>query len=105
MKVVSETLAEIDVVQKPILFVFNKVDAYKFIEKEADDLTPVTKENHSLDDLKNTWMAKSDSPSIFISATKRINLEELRKLLYDNVKKIHVKRYPYNDFLYADEYP
>ncbi len=87
-------------VGKPTLMVFNKIDAYTFIEKEEDDLTPVTKENLSLNDLKQTWMAKSEYPAIFISAKTRENIEEFRKTIYEEVKKIHIKRYPYNNFLF-----
>jgi len=103
IRVVKETLAEIDANNKPTILLFNKIDAYKFIEKEPDDLTPATKENLSLDDLKKTWMAKSDIPALFISAVKKQNIEEFKKVLYDEVKKIHAVRYPYNDFLYNVE--
>ena len=77
-----------------------KIDAYTFIEKDEDDLTPVEKENYSLDDLKKTWMAGSESQCVFISARNKTNINELRKVLYEEVKKIHIKRYPYNSFLY-----
>jgi GTP-binding protein HflX len=103
INVVKQTLSEIDAANgKPTLMVFNKIDAYSFIEKEADDLTPATKENLSLDDLKQTWMAKSEHPAIFISAKTRENIEEFRKTLYEEVKKIHIKRYPYNSFLFEN---
>jgi len=98
--VVKETLAELDANDKPTILLFNKIDAYTFIEKDPDDLTPATKENLSLDDLKKTWMAKSDIPALFISAIKKQNIEEFKKVLYEQVKKIHIERYPYNDFLY-----
>ena len=100
INVVKQTLAEIDANGKPTIMLFNKIDAYSFIEKEADDLTPTTKENLSLNDLKKTWLAKDHNPTLFISATKKKNIEEFRKILYEEVKKIHIKRYPYNDFLY-----
>jgi GTP-binding protein HflX len=101
INVVKQTLSEINAgVDKPTLMVFNKIDAYTFIEKEADDLTPATKENLSLDELKKTWMAKSEHPALFISAKTRENLEEFRKIIYEEVKKIHIKRYPYNNFLF-----
>ncbi len=101
VNVVNQTLSEIIASNgKPTLMVFNKIDAYSFIEKEEDDLTPTTKENLSLDDLKQTWMAKSEHPAIFISAKTRENIEEFRKTLYEEVKKIHIKRYPYNNFLF-----
>ncbi|MCD4772472.1 MAG: GTPase HflX [Bacteroidales bacterium] len=97
---VNQTLNDIDVIDKPTIIVFNKIDAYTFVEKEEDDLTPALKENLSLEQLKNTWMAKIDSPCIFISATEKQNFQELKNLLYQQVKKMHIKRYPYNDFLY-----
>jgi GTP-binding protein HflX len=80
--------------------VFNKIDAYTFIQKEEDDLTPVEKENISLEELKKTWMAGSDHQCVFISAKDKTNIDELRDILYESVKKIHIKRYPYNNFLY-----
>ncbi len=82
--------------------IFNKIDAYTFIEKDPDDLSPATKENLNLDDLMKTWMADVNTPALFISAKTRENIEEFRKILYDEVKRIHMKRYPYNDFLYHD---
>ncbi|MEA3505031.1 MAG: GTPase HflX [Bacteroidota bacterium] len=100
INVVKETLAEIGAGKKPVIYVFNKIDAYTFIEKEEDDLTPITKENYSLEDLKKTWMAKSEDISLFISAKDKINMDELKETLYEEVKKIHQKRYPYNKFLY-----
>ncbi len=98
--VVNDTLAEINAADKPTLLVFNKIDAYQWIEKEEDDLTPATRENLTLEELKRSWMAGGDSPVIFISARKKENWEAFRQLVYEEVKKIHVKRYPYNDFLY-----
>lgn len=100
MKIVKETLNEIGVGGKPIIIVFNKIDAYTFIEKDEDDLSPSTKENLNLDDLMNTWMAKENTPSIFISAREKSNIEEFRNLIYEEVKKIHITRYPYDHFLY-----
>ena len=100
INVVTQTLEEIDASDKPTLFLFNKIDAFSYVEKEEDDLTPVTKENYSLDDWKKSWMAKSKSPSIFISAKQKTNVETLKNRLYHEVKKIHVTRFPYNDFLY-----
>jgi GTP-binding protein HflX len=82
--------------------VFNKTDNYKWVEKEDDDLTPLLKENYSLSDLKRTWMAKSECISIFISAKKKENINELRKVIYDEVKRLHVKIYPYNNFLWEN---
>jgi len=103
LEVVKETLAELDANDKPTILLFNKIDAYTFIEKEPDDLTPATRENLSLEDLKKTWMAKSEIPTLFISAIQKQNIEEFKKLLYEQVKKIHMVRYPYNDFLYNIE--
>lgn len=100
INVVNSTLADIGAGNKPTIIIFNKIDAYTFVEKQIDDLTPVTKENYSLDDLKKSWMAKINKPCIFISAKKKINIEELKELVYDEVKRIHIKRYPFNDFLY-----
>ncbi|MCK4638465.1 MAG: GTPase HflX, partial [Bacteroidales bacterium] len=100
INIVNQTLADIQVINKPIITVFNKIDIYTFIEKEEDDLSPITKENICLEDLKNSWMAKINTPCQFISATEKQNYQELKKILYEEVKKIHIKRYPYNDFLY-----
>ncbi len=100
IKTVTKTLSEIDAGEKPVIMVFNKVDAYRWVEKEEDDLTPATDENISLDELKNTWMAKDNHPCIFISAKTKENYSEFKKLLYGHIKKVHAVRYPYNDFLY-----
>lgn len=100
LNVVNQTLADIGAGDKPTLLVFNKIDAFVFEEKEADDLTPSTKKNLSLDDLKKTWMNKLNSECIFISATDKQNLDEFKKVLYEKVKELHQKRYPYNNFLY-----
>jgi GTP-binding protein HflX len=100
IKIVNETLAEISSNDKPMIMVFNKIDAYTFVEKEEDDLTPATKENISLEEMMNTWMAKENQPCIFISAKLKQNQHEFRQLIYDHVKKIHAERFPYNDFLY-----
>jgi GTP-binding protein HflX len=98
--VVNQTLAEIGAHDKPIVLLFNKIDAYTWVEKDPDDLGPVLKENLTLDDLKNTWMAKSHYPTLFISAIEKLNIEEFKSILYEEARKIHVKRYPYNNFLY-----
>ena len=99
--VVNDTLKEIGAVDKPLILVFNKIDAFSFVEKDEFDLTPVERENYSLEDLKKTWMAKNNSgDTIFLSATKKINISEFRDLLYKEVKKIHSKRYPYQTYLY-----
>jgi len=100
INIVNQTLYEISANNKPTYLIFNKIDAYSYIRKDEDDLTPRTKENYTLGELKNTWMAKNNSPSIFISATKKENIDELKELLYNEVKKIHITRYPYDDFLY-----
>lgn len=102
MNVVEKTLSELGAGDKPSIVIFNKIDAYSWVEKKADDLTPATKENVTIDELMQTWMAKLDGECLFISATKRTNIEELRSVLYDRVKQLHVQKYPYNDFLYPD---
>lgn len=98
--VVNQTLQELKAADKPTLVIFNKTDAYTFIRKEEDDLSPGGKENLTLDDLRNSWMARNNSPSIFISALKKENTEALRRLLYELVREIHITRYPYDNFLY-----
>lgn len=85
---------------KPMILVFNKIDAYTYIEKAADDLTPRTKENLTLEELMKTWMAKMEDNCLFISAREKINMEELKSVVYQRVKELHVQKYPYNDFLY-----
>ena len=98
--VVKQTLQEIGAGDKPVYLVFNKVDAYTYIEKDPDDLTPPLPENRSLDELKRSWIAKANTPCIFLSATERINLEKFRNDLYGMVREIHAGRYPFNNFLY-----
>ena len=100
IQIVSQTLEEIKAADKKTIYVFNKIDAFSYVEKDADDLTERTKENVSLEEWKNSWMAKHNTPSIFISAKERINVEALKMCLYDEVKAVHVTRFPYNDFLY-----
>lgn len=103
IKVVNETIREIDTTDKPTLLVFNKIDAYNYVPKEEDDLTPRTRENYSLEELKKTWMAKDNNATcMFISAGKKINWEEFKLEVYKNIRTLHIKRYPYNDFLYPD---
>jgi GTPase len=97
---VNTILAEINSADKPMIMVFNKIDNFSYERKDEDDLTPVTKRNYSLNDWKKTWMAKSTYPSIFISALTKENYEELKKILYNQVKDIHTQRFPYNDFLF-----
>tara|TARA_B100000953_G_scaffold295697_1_gene287272 strand:- start:559 stop:1320 length:762 start_codon:yes stop_codon:yes gene_type:complete len=100
IEVVNQTLSEIGVSDKPMILVFNKTDAFTFVEKEEDDLSPKTKENISLEELQKTWISKMEDNTIFISALNKTNFEYLRKLLYEKVKLLHIKRYPYNNFLY-----
>ncbi len=100
--VVNQTLSEIGVADKPVVILFNKIDNYKFTKKEEDDLTPVTKENYSLEYLKKSWMAKSEGNILFISAKYSQNISELRNVLYSEIRKIHLSIYPYNDFLFPD---
>jgi GTP-binding protein hflX len=100
IQVVENTLKELDCADKPSMIVFNKIDSYTFVEKDKDDLTPATKENRTLDELKHTWMARLHDNCIFISARERINIDELRDLIYKKVRELHVQKYPYNDFLY-----
>ncbi len=94
---VNQTLAEIGAFDKPVIMVFNKTDAYRWIEKEEDDLTPIVKENIALEDLKKTWMANFSQPTLFVSALKKENWEELKNVLYQKVKEIHISRYPYTE--------
>jgi GTP-binding protein HflX len=104
MQVVNATLGDLGSLNKPTIMVFNKTDIFSFTEKDQFDLTPVKKENRSLDDLRNTWMANQNSQStVFISAKTRDNIEELRQILYGEVKRIHALRYPYNNFLYESQ--
>jgi len=102
IQVVNQTLKELGASDKPMMIVFNKVDAYHWTEKEPDDLTPATKENVSLDELKQTWMARMADNCLFISAKQHINIDELRDVLYKKVRQLHVQKYPYNDFLYPE---
>ena len=100
--IVNETLQDIDSVEKPTYLVFNKIDAYSYEKKDEDDLTPRTKENYTLEELKKSWMARKQLPAIFISAKYKTNIEDLKKVLYEKVREIHVTRYPYDDFLFPD---
>ncbi|WP_423130359.1 GTPase HflX [Gaoshiqia sp. Z1-71] len=101
---VNSTLTEIEAGDKPTMYVFNKIDAFEYMKKEEGDLSPKTKENYSLDEWKNSWMGKKNTPSLFISALEKRNVDEFKKTLYEEVKKIHVTRFPYNDFLYDPEW-
>jgi GTP-binding protein HflX len=100
MQVVNQTLADLGCADKPTVIVFNKMDAYSWTEKDADDLTPAGKENVSLDDLMKTWMSRVGDDCIFISARQKTNIEELKALLYKRVRELHVQKYPYNNFLF-----
>jgi GTP-binding protein HflX len=97
---VNETLSEIKTGEKPTIYVFNKIDAFEYTKKDDDDLSAKTRDNLSLEELKNSWMGKNNTPSLFISATEKENIEEFKKVLYEQVKKVHITRFPYNDFLY-----
>jgi GTP-binding protein HflX len=101
--VVENTLKELGCADKPSIIVFNKIDAYSWVEKEPDDLTPMTNDNISLNELKKTWMSKLKENCIFVSARQKLNVEELRDILYKKVRELHVQKYPYNDFLYPNE--
>lgn len=98
--VVKQTLQDIGAGDKPVYLVFNKIDAYTYVEKEEDDLTPATRENRSLDDLRESWFAKQNTPCIFLSAVERTNIDKFRRDLYGMVREIHCGRYPFNNFLY-----
>ncbi len=102
MKVVDKTLADLGAGDKPKIVLFNKTDAYTWVEKEADDLTPATRENITIDELQRTWMGRLNGECLFVSALKKTGVENMRKTLYDRVKQLHVQKYPYNDFLYPD---
>ena len=103
IQVVNKTLADLGCADKPSMIVFNKIDNYHWVEKEEDDLTPATKENITLAELKRTWMAKEHDNCLFISAKKKENIDEFREVLYKKVRELHVQKYPYNDFLYNIE--
>ena len=103
--VVENTLKDLGCADKPSMIVFNKIDNYKWVDKDPDDLTPPTRENVTLDELRHTWMAKLGDDCIFISARERQNIDELRDVLYSRVRELHVQKYPYNDFLYDNFEP
>jgi GTP-binding protein HflX len=100
IRTVNETLSEIGVADKPVIMVFNKIDAYTFEQKDEDDLTPPTDKNMSLEELKTSWMAKDNHPCVFISAKTKENYDPFKNLLYSQIREVHAIRYPYNDFLY-----
>ncbi|MFN8210614.1 MAG: GTPase HflX [Bacteroidales bacterium] len=105
IKIVNNTLKELGTSGKPVILIFNKTDAFTYQKKDEFDLTPVLKENYSLDDLRKTWMAAdNNSKTVFISAKNKDNVDELKELLYSEVRKIHVTRYPYDKFLYDQEF-
>lgn len=100
ISVVENTLKDLGCAEKPSMIVFNKIDAYRWVDKDPDDLTPPTCENVTLDELRRTWMAKLGDDCIFISAREKQNIDELRDVMYKRVRELHVQKYPYNDFLY-----
>ncbi len=104
IRVVESTLKDLGCADKPSMIVFNKIDAYRWIEKEPDDLTAPTRENVSLEELKRTWMAKLQENCIFISAKEKTNMDEFRETVYKKVRELHVQKYPYNDFLYPADF-
>lgn len=103
IEVVNATLKELGASDKPTIMIFNKIDNYHWVEKEEDDLTPTTRENVTLDELKRTWMARMGDSCLFVSAKERENIDEMRDVLYRRVRELHVQKYPYNDFLYPTE--
>ena len=98
--VVEKTLADLGCADKPSMIIFNKVDAYRWVQKDDDDLTPMSRENVSLDDLIKTWMTRLGGECLFVSATQRTGYDTLRQVLYTKVRELHVQKYPYNDFLF-----
>ena len=100
IKVVEKTLADLGCAEKPSMIIFNKVDAYRWVQKDEDDLTPATRENVSLDDLIKTWMTRLSGECLFISALEKTGYDTLRQVLYNKVRELHVQKYPYNDFLF-----
>jgi GTP-binding protein HflX len=100
IETVNNTLTDIEAGDKPTIYIFNKIDAFSYVEKDDDDLSPKTKENFSLEEWQNSWMAKNNTPSLFISAKEKENIEDFKTLLYNEVKKIHSQRFPFNDYLF-----
>ncbi|MDR1699275.1 MAG: GTPase HflX [Prevotellaceae bacterium] len=100
IEIVEKTLKEIDEREKPSLMIFNKIDAFTYVQKDEDDLTEIRRENISLEELENTWIAKLNKNCLFISAKNKLNIDELKAVLYEKVREIHVERFPYNDFLF-----
>lgn len=104
IETVDSTLEEIGAGDKPTFYIFNKIDAFTYEEKEEDDLSPRTKDNFTLEEWKGSWMAKSNTPALFISAKEKTNIEEFKIELYEKVKGIHSQRFPYNDYLYDSDW-
>ncbi|HEY3369901.1 MAG TPA: GTPase HflX [Prolixibacteraceae bacterium] len=104
IEVVNRTLNEINAGDKPTIYVFNKIDAFTYVVKHEDDLTERNKSNVSLEEWESSWMAKNNTPSLFVSALLKQNIEDLKKTLYEEVKKIHIQRFPFNDFLYDENW-
>ena len=102
IQVVNQTLSELGCADKPSMIIFNKIDNYHWVEKDEDDLTPETRENITLEELKKTWMARLNDNCLFISAKEKMNIDEFRSTLYKKVRELHVQKYPYNDFLYPE---
>lgn len=102
LQVVEKTLADIGAGSKPSMIIFNKIDAYTYVQKDADDLTQRMRENWTLEEMEETWMAKLNNDCVFVSAKQKTNIEQMRKVLYQRVRQLHVQKYPYNDFLYQD---
>ena len=102
IEIVEKTLFEIEKEEKPTIIVFNKIDAFSYTPKEEDDLTPETTQNISLEELKKSWMSKLKEDCIFISAKEKENIDELKRMIYDRAKEVHITRFPYNDFLFYD---
>ncbi len=103
IEVVNQTLKELGAADKPSMIIFNKIDQYHWVDKKPDDLTPATRENVTLDELRHTWMARLGDNCLFISAREKTNIDEFRNVLYRRVRELHVQKYPYNDFLYPSE--
>lgn len=103
IEVVNQTLKDLSVSDRPTIIIFNKIDNYHWVEKDADDLTPATRENITLDELRRTWMARLGDSCLFVSAKMRENVDELHDVLYKRARELHVQKYPYNDFLYPVE--
>ncbi len=99
-EVVNQTLMDVCGEEKPSVLIFNKIDAFDYVPKEEDDLSPMGRENYSLEDLKRTWMAKMDDNCMFISVKEKVNIDDLKAFMYERVKEIHIRRFPYNDFLF-----